>query len=74
MSFASVAFIAALVFMAAATAYRLRRTGRRPTSNWLPRSMRSRVSEVYRREGWSEPHRRNGHRPRSGGRQPPDRS
>jgi hypothetical protein len=56
MGFASVVFILALLFVAFATAFRLRRGGRGPATNWFPRSMRNRVNEVYRREGWPEPY------------------
>ena len=69
MSFVSVVFIAALVFVAAAAMYRLRRGGRGPRAEWLPRSLRSRVNEAYRREGWTEPYAQGSRRPR-----PPRRS
>jgi hypothetical protein len=58
----SVAFIVVLILVALTAMYRLRRGGKGPVTNWFPRSMRSRVNEVYRKEGWPEPYDRRGNR------------
>jgi hypothetical protein len=58
----SVVFIVVLILVAVVSAYRLRRGGKGPATNWFPRSMRSRVNEVYRKEGWPEPYDRRGNR------------
>jgi hypothetical protein len=58
----SVIFIVVLIVVAVISAYRLRRSGKGPATNWFPRSMRGRVNEVYRKEGWPEPYDRRGNR------------
>jgi hypothetical protein len=41
---------------------RMRRGGPGPQVNWIPRAMRGRVNESYRKHGWDEPYDADGNR------------